>query len=424
MQRRSYGEYLREAREQKGIDMVSMARALHIRADIVGAIEEANFAKLPAHGYCKNMVRAYAQKVGLNENELCEMYLAEREVYDGVSYSHSTSLPSRPIADTSSRRLSYTEKDSQSRHTARSRATSQHSQQVEGRTVSRSVRSRSLDERRSQPLPSRSVSLNDARPLQSSSSYFAGLVSSFLHKNKNATPTMQSSFTQGGSLTGFSGSRNAARRNTSSGSSFQLGGFSLPALNVPLVGIGALVVVILVVVVVVFSNGGQQAKNELPSIPISGLTDTSAANQSESAKLAAAPSSAVFTFNVAEGKKAWIAVYQDGAETPVYAAVATGPLSKNFDVTGTLKFETANIAAVTLTVDGDEVQATPSGKGTNYTYTVDFPSILNAWKKAHDISDAASGSSGQSSAPSAATSSNTSSQTSGSVKSSTGSKKS
>lgn len=76
---RSYGDRLRDARERQGIDLVSMARALHIRPDIVRAIESADFRKMPAHGYSKNMVRAYARKVGLDEEAISSQYLAERE---------------------------------------------------------------------------------------------------------------------------------------------------------------------------------------------------------------------------------------------------------------------------------------------------------------------------------------------------------
>lgn len=185
---KSYGDYLREAREQKGIDLVTMARALHIRPDIVGAIEAADFKKMPAHGYTKNMVRAYAQKVGLNERELCEMYLAQREEHDGVTYSHSVSLSSRPVA--------------------RSAATSQRMPaRSQGLAASQNIaRSRRISDR------------NQRRSFK---------------KDTQRLSQVRSSFTQGGTAAGMTSVRHTPRSGA---------GFSLPAINIPIV-LGAVVLI-------------------------------------------------------------------------------------------------------------------------------------------------------------------------------------
>lgn len=191
----------------------------------------------------------------------------------------------------------------------------------------------------------------------------------------------------------------------------------LPALN--LLVILAIVAVIAIIAAVILFNGGGKSVDDVPDIPISGLTDTSATNESAQAPaLEAAPSSAVFSFSVKDGQEAWITVNLDGSSTPVYAAVAEGPTTEDFEVTGTLKFETANIAAVTLTVDGEEVQATPSSSGGTYVYTVDFPSILAEWERDHGASGSSSASN-SSSASSRAASSASSSSTQSSSSSST-----
>ena len=55
----SFGTVLREARERKGYDVQSAARRLRIRPDILRALENNDFSRLPARGYTRNMVNAY-----------------------------------------------------------------------------------------------------------------------------------------------------------------------------------------------------------------------------------------------------------------------------------------------------------------------------------------------------------------------------
>ena len=62
----TFGTILREARERKGYDLATAARRLRIRPDILRAIEEDDFSRMPPRGYARNMVNAYARLVGLN----------------------------------------------------------------------------------------------------------------------------------------------------------------------------------------------------------------------------------------------------------------------------------------------------------------------------------------------------------------------
>ena len=77
----SFGTILREARERKGYDVQSAARRLRIRPDILRAIENNDFSRLPARGYTRNMVNAYARLVGLNPSDITRMYLDEAYAY-------------------------------------------------------------------------------------------------------------------------------------------------------------------------------------------------------------------------------------------------------------------------------------------------------------------------------------------------------
>ncbi len=381
---RSYGDRLRDARERQGIDLVSMARALHIRPDIVRAIESADFRKMPAHGYSKNMVRAYARKVGLDEEAISSQYLAEREQGEsgGAQRSRRPSRSDRP-APARSRSISLDDAGRDRR-----------ARTERGHTTSFDA-SRRLPRERSQALPDAPRGSRRSKP-----SFPGGLPSFGSSSHRDAR--VGHSFIQADMASGLGGQSHPSR-----GSSFSLAGLNLPVV----LGVVVAAVVLIIVAVVLF-NGGKQSVDDVPDIPISGLTDTSDANGSVPAPVETAPTSAIFSFSVADGQESWVQVYMDGNKTPVYAAVAEGPFSQDFEVTGTLTFETANITPITLTLDGEEVKASPAKTGTNYTYVVDFPAILAQWKQEHDSGDddaSSSSAASSSDASSAAASGNSSS---------------
>ena len=71
----NFGDILRDARERSGEDLLSVARRLRIRPDILQAIENNDLDAMPPRGYSRNMVNAYARYVGLNPTEIVKMYL-------------------------------------------------------------------------------------------------------------------------------------------------------------------------------------------------------------------------------------------------------------------------------------------------------------------------------------------------------------
>lgn len=46
------------------MDVQSIARQMRVRADIIRAIENNDFTRMPPRGYAKNMVATYARIVG------------------------------------------------------------------------------------------------------------------------------------------------------------------------------------------------------------------------------------------------------------------------------------------------------------------------------------------------------------------------
>ena len=78
----TFGAVLREARERRGMDVQSIARQMRVRADIIRAIENNDFTRMPPRGYAKNMVATYARIVGVNQTTITRMYLEAANAYE------------------------------------------------------------------------------------------------------------------------------------------------------------------------------------------------------------------------------------------------------------------------------------------------------------------------------------------------------
>ena len=74
----TFGAVLREAREHRGMDVQSIARQMRVRADIIRAIENNDFTRMPPRGYAKNMVATYARIVGVNQTTITRMYFEQQ----------------------------------------------------------------------------------------------------------------------------------------------------------------------------------------------------------------------------------------------------------------------------------------------------------------------------------------------------------
>ena len=316
----SFGEALAHARERKGLDLSTAARKLRIRPDILRAIEEGDFARMPPRGYTSNMVGAYARLVGLNPTEVTRAY--REEVYQFET----------------------------------------------GRRPASNRRERPRDAGRTVALPSsrdRGSSRGSYRDEYAGSprSGRSGLGGSSARTGRAAPQPQYTNLVQGRQAPGIAAN---------------IGSY------LPLIIVGAIIVGLLVLVIVLAFGNRAAPESDVPTVPISGMqnpagTDTGAANEGAGDATAptqqpVAPTSAKFSYNVPEGSSVYIEVVQDGKT--VEAGDVTGPKTADFDVTGTLKFvlsgDDEDIAAVKLTLDGEEVKAEDqNGRGV-YTYTVNF----------------------------------------------------
>lgn len=71
------GQDLRAARQRKGEDLASVSKALKIRKDHLGALEESNLDMLPGRAYALGFMRSYAEYLGLDPAQCVERFKAE-----------------------------------------------------------------------------------------------------------------------------------------------------------------------------------------------------------------------------------------------------------------------------------------------------------------------------------------------------------
>ena len=68
------GEILRAEREKKGLSIKDVEQATSIRSLYLTAIEQANYFVIPGEVYVKGFMRNYASFLGLNPQEILDMY--------------------------------------------------------------------------------------------------------------------------------------------------------------------------------------------------------------------------------------------------------------------------------------------------------------------------------------------------------------
>ena len=71
------GGLLKEMRLEKGLRLVDVSKKLCIRKLYLEAIEESNYDEIPAFPYGVGFIRSYAEYLGLNANNIVELYKEE-----------------------------------------------------------------------------------------------------------------------------------------------------------------------------------------------------------------------------------------------------------------------------------------------------------------------------------------------------------
>jgi len=73
------GEILRSEREKKGLSIKDIEKATSIRSLYLNAIEEQNYNVIPGEVYLKGFIRNYASYLGLNPQEMIDLYRQEKD---------------------------------------------------------------------------------------------------------------------------------------------------------------------------------------------------------------------------------------------------------------------------------------------------------------------------------------------------------
>lgn len=414
----SFGTVLREARERKGYDVQSAARRLRIRPDILRALENNDFSRLPARGYTRNMVNAYAKLVGLNPADITRMYLDDAYAYQvGCTRGESDSP-----AHVSGRR-SVSRGDG--RHDGRGQGSQRSSRYADERTDSR----RSQRAQRGQRQSTQRMPRREQQPQRE---YRESLAS---RAARAENESRRSNHFGGAVTTQFTNFYSGSQNNVGRGMQARL----------PYVAVIVIILLLLVIIVALaFGNRGAASTQEVAKVPITGVTDTSADgsgvsqdnsnnnsgnnndSDTKSSSEATVPTSVKVEYKLAKGQQAYVVITQDGQATE---QMLTGPVDKTVEVTGTWSLSTWVSSGFTVTMDGKEVEFTSDATTGMPTATVNFKDYLASWAKDHpdvkvdglDSSSTSSGSTGSTSSSSNSTSSGISSQSATGTGSSVGS---
>lgn len=341
----TFGTVLREARERKGLDLAAAARRLRIRPDILRAIEENDFSRMPPRGYARNMVNAYARLVGLNPSEMTRMYLDEAYAYQ-VGRARGDAQPYR------SERSGAPRTNRPSR-TSQQEAAPPPRQNALGRTM--------YDDRReySREYGSRGGGAGRLYPEDRTHPSRHAALPNNQYTNFIASPKPPSSMQS----------------------------------RLPFFVAGGVILVLLIIVLVLFfGNSAGGGNDDAPKVPVTGLTDTTGGDSSgdgsseggtqQPVPTETAPTSVSVVYKVASGQEIYAVITTNGTQEP---QMITGPVEETVELSadGTWSFATWVSDAVTITLDGEAVAFGTTDESGMPMATVDFNAYLEQWYAAH-----------------------------------------
>ncbi len=376
-QQMTSGKVLRQTRERKGYDLTTVARRLRIRPDILRAIEAGDYAAMPPRGYTRNMVNAYARLLGLNPTEIVNMYLDE--AYAVQVERARGSAPSSGFNMERESRLK------------RSRSRSSRSDEQSGRGQGYGYDG---DRGSSRSDGRYGRTLYDDRTKFSRDDY--GVTRERMDRPGKSDRDFLSHHSGYTSTNfGFLDSQGGGGRTVHVGqtpmqySASRVPGFLQSRVAMAAV-IGLIIIIILVVVFVVLGNKNAPSNDDVSSLPVSGINDTTGTAEDEEVtpKVEVAPTSARVVATVKAGQEAYIDYrYEDNGEWSEEHLV--GPTERTFEITGKFTIATWTPDTLTVTVDGVPVQLTNDDSiGGLSAYTVDFPAILEQWRSTHTSREA------------------------------------
>lgn len=437
----NFGSILKQTREKHGINLDDVARELHVRQDILIAIENSDFAKIPPQGYSKNMVRSYSRLLGLNVNKITNMFLdseysyqvsKKRESYQKMQDENMRRVPqdSNTLSEsrTPRQQIENNRANRQSKnidnvsvgeqpnsfkrkfHTIRNpyKNTPRSRRELDlGGEIRRGHISTSTKDSTSKDLLygddySSAHKRLEARMSANSSDKKSGFSkvarSPFVSNKKSGIKKRQvigrydaTQFTdeenpnfigkQQKPKPGYNFMNIYQNKNNAAQSRF-----SIPV-------VVAIVVVLLIILILVLFLAGkhnEDNKSDVSNLSVTGLTDPEKIDNSNTENNQAStpkeePKDVEFKYKVKEGQTCYMEIYENHSSRPTLAREVKSGETNTFKVTDTLKVATTKPNAVEFFVGGNPIEVVDVNKTGVYTYTVDFKKYLEEWKKTNNV---------------------------------------
>lgn len=379
----SFGSVLKEARLAQGRDLASVSRDLRIRQDIIVAIENSDFKRMPSRGYARNMIIAYSRLLGLNAQDVSRMYLDQEYAYQ-VEQAHQN------VGD--SIRM---HRDPHGREGGGYNTSS--FEKVGGRST-RKTRSTLSQPAEKDLYDGSSNGFGRAVYSQNADVYPSHHNPQVAHRaRRSAMPS------------GKYGNMYAAPQNIPNPNRSR---------NIIVAVVAAVVIVVVLIVAMMLSHQTAPQTN----IPVTGAQSTQSAESESSPDQQQADSSSsdqtaptefTLKYSVDKGSESYIEVYVD--DKAQESGTVSGPAEKTYTSSSKIRFVSTETKGVTVTINDEAVDLKANSSGiVNQTFS--FSEILDQWYTDHpnvkrDTTAAASSSSRDSSSTNSSSSSSSKSST-------------
>lgn len=351
----SFGNVLKEARLARGLDLTAVSRELRIRQDIIVAIENSDFARMPSRGYARNMIIAYARLVGLNPQDVSRMYLDQEYAYQ-VEQAHRSVGDTIQMHNEPYRRGSENSGNGQTGRIPRSEYRSKNSNSSSRNGLGCSSQAnRNLYDGSSNGFGRRMYSQNADEP-----PYAPRNNAPVAHRAR------RSAMADGRYTNLYTAPKNIPNPNRKR--------------NIIIGVIIAVVLVIILIVALFLTHRSEPQTN----IPVTGV-DVTAQQQTEDTTqtqepVETPPTEFTLRYEVADESETYIEVYVD--DNIEESSTVTGPAQQTYTSSSKIRFVATETDGVTLYINDEAVELTTNDSGiVNTTYT--FEDILNQWYEDH-----------------------------------------
>ena len=353
-----FGDELATIRRQNGLSVHEVSEALRIRPDIIRAIESENFSRMPAKGFARNQVSAYARYLGLDPAEYTQRFIQAYNDFEraaaSVDYVTDYQQPSNDRAYAAARKARESEQSSRS-HGLRSHGSRPNGQRNGGRSGNGRDRQRE------------STAIRRAHDATRDSG-----------KARYASPRR-----------GGHGRRAGDKDIGSKG--FNPGRSQLPWKKI---GIGIIALIVIIIIATSASHCGSKSSTDATTTETPAATTTTDGQQAASGDaiqvtggtasdaavmpdansnaltampdIKATTSSISIKVSIENGKSSWIQIDTDDA-TPV-AEEAAGPQEYSETAEKSAVITVGNPDAVKVTINGQEANAESGNDGLSYIY--------------------------------------------------------